>query len=290
MLVAGCDGSEASDDALALAALLARTANGSMILIATSHGTGTAVREDWRQRAFRVVGQGIERIQPAELDEVVLIRASLNEALLDVARRRASSIIVIGTPTRGDSEHSRREFERVLRGAPCPVAIAPAGYGTSAADVLERIGVAFDGWPESRAALAHAAALARGTAAALCVLMVGDPHTAASRAPADEDSALLGHLALARQYVRRAVAELPPELHASAIALSGPVSAALTAAAREERLDLLVLGSRGLGPVMRVMLGGVSSVLAKQPPCPLLIIPRGFEPPRQTVAKGHAGE
>jgi nucleotide-binding universal stress UspA family protein len=65
-----------------------------------------------------------------------------------------------------------------------------------------------------------------------------------------------------RHYVDRVVADLPRGLRARGIALDGPVATALTEAARSERLDLLVLGSRRVGPAMRVVLGGVSSQLA----------------------------
>jgi len=37
--------------------------------------------------------------------------------------------------------------------------------------------------------------------------------------------------------------------------------------------DLLVVGSRGLGGVGRVLLGSVSSALAHQAPCPVAIVP-----------------
>src|SRR5688572_13028463 len=98
--------------------------------------------------------------------------------------------------------------------------------------------------------------------------VVGDPHTAAScEPPAHDKASLEGHAQAARRYLDRVVSDLPQGLGAGGVVLYGPVAAALAAGARTERLDLLVLGSRRLGPAMRVMLGGVSSVLAKQPPC-----------------------
>lgn len=38
--------------------------------------------------------------------------------------------------------------------------------------------------------------------------------------------------------------------------------------------DLLVAGSRGYGPVLRVLLGSVSTHLAHHAPCPVLVVPR----------------
>ena len=42
-------------------------------------------------------------------------------------------------------------------------------------------------------------------------------------------------------------------------------------------LDLLVVGSRGHGPLGRVFHAGVSDYLARHAPCPLLIMPRGLD-------------
>ena len=45
-------------------------------------------------------------------------------------------------------------------------------------------------------------------------------------------------------------------------------------AARSHELDLLVVGSRGYGPVRQVLIGGVSGELMRRAACPVLIVPR----------------
>jgi nucleotide-binding universal stress UspA family protein len=40
-------------------------------------------------------------------------------------------------------------------------------------------------------------------------------------------------------------------------------------------VDLLVLGSRGYGPLKRVLLGSVSRAAVNDARCPVLIVPRG---------------
>lgn len=42
-----------------------------------------------------------------------------------------------------------------------------------------------------------------------------------------------------------------------------------------ERFDMLVVGSRGHGPLRRMLLGSTSDYLARTAPCPLLVLPRG---------------
>ncbi|MGZ8647601.1 MAG: universal stress protein [Solirubrobacteraceae bacterium] len=46
------------------------------------------------------------------------------------------------------------------------------------------------------------------------------------------------------------------------------------AALDDREIDLLVCGSRGYGPVRRVLLGGVSSRLIRRVACPVVVVPR----------------
>ncbi len=55
--------------------------------------------------------------------------------------------------------------------------------------------------------------------------------------------------------------------------LDGPPAQAL-AEAGEDGVDLLVAGSRGYGPMTRLLLGSVSSRLVAIAPCPVLVVPR----------------
>jgi len=73
--------------------------------------------------------------------------------------------------------------------------------------------------------------------------------------------------------LHRAVAELEPELRALPVIEKGdPVQKLLDAA--EMGVDLLVLGSRGFGPMLRLLIGSVSSRVIRGAPCPVLVVPR----------------
>jgi nucleotide-binding universal stress UspA family protein len=52
--------------------------------------------------------------------------------------------------------------------------------------------------------------------------------------------------------------------------------------------DLLVTGSRGYGPLRRVLIGSVSTPLMHSAPCPVMVVPRTAE--FQPVAEGMAAE
>ena len=55
--------------------------------------------------------------------------------------------------------------------------------------------------------------------------------------------------------------------------LHGPAAEALAEEAKD--LDLLILGSRGYGPVKGALLGSVSAKLMGSAPCAVLVLPRG---------------
>ena len=83
-----------------------------------------------------------------------------------------------------------------------------------------------------------------------------------------------------KEHLEREIAEvleeLPRGLRASGEVLRGNAAETIASKA-DEGVDLLVMGSRGYGPARRVLLGSVSSELARSAPCPLLVVPRTAE-------------
>ena len=73
-----------------------------------------------------------------------------------------------------------------------------------------------------------------------------------------------------------ALAALPSDTVATGQVVTGAPAQVLEEAG--ERLDLLVVGSRSYGPVLRVLLGSVSGHLATASPCPLVVTPRSATP------------
>ena len=52
---------------------------------------------------------------------------------------------------------------------------------------------------------------------------------------------------------------------------------------------LLVVGSRGYGPLRRVLLGSVSTELVRSAPCPLIVTPRGMHDTAETAPNAKVG-
>jgi nucleotide-binding universal stress UspA family protein len=163
----------------------------------------------------------------------------------------------------------------LLSGAPVPVAIAPAGYAASEKRI-ERVGCGFDGSPESHRALAWSSDLARSAAAHVHVLSVFEPTLPATLAvggglaTAQVNDVLRAQL---KQELEEATARLSSSTDIEASLLEGDGAELLADASAD--LDLLVVGSRGYGPLRAVLLGSVSTALVRSAQSPLVVVPRG---------------
>lgn len=168
----------------------------------------------------------------------------------------------------------------LLHGAPCPVALAPRGFSRRPApDRVRVVGVAFDGSPESELALAEAIVLARALDAR--VRLVGVAH--ASELFPDPAWLGLGDKRYAnalherrRHELERGSTTVPEPLRASSALVIGEPAHALRREA-ERGMGLLVVGSRGYGPLRQVLLGSVAADLLHAAPCPVIVCPRGSE-------------
>jgi nucleotide-binding universal stress UspA family protein len=199
---------------------------------------------------------------------------SASAGLHDVLRRERAALAVVGSADRcADGRvHMGRTGERVLDGAPCPVAVVPRGHITR---TIRDVAVAVLPSPEGRAALRTAAGLARAVGAPLRVVMVlsGMPRAEDARAIAAQ---LAGDAPSARgasAILASAVAEAVAPLEVRTDVLVGDPADALVRASG--RADVLVLGSRAYGPAGTVLAGGVARGVLDGARCPVVIVPRG---------------
>ncbi len=122
---------------------------------------------------------------------------------------------------------------------------------------MNKILVAYDGGDPARRALETAAELARALGATVTVVSVVPFHP--GRAPVDPwDDAPLhsAELREARQYL------LDRGIEANLIQPAGGPAEAIEQVAEEGQFDTIILGSRGLGPIGRVLQGSVSEHVA----------------------------
>jgi nucleotide-binding universal stress UspA family protein len=286
-IVIGFDGSDSGEDALALGVLLCR-ATGAAPIVATVYpeaypiGPGR-VDAEWvafmREQseellrcARRVLGDGVDA------DYRTVSAASESRGLHELAEQERAEAVVVGSTHRGPLGRTATGStgDRLLQGSGCPVAVAPRGLREQPPPALRTIAVAFIDTPEAHQALDYAATLAQRSGARLRLLSVVPPR-AEVFAPLTGRDAEEAFVARAREVFRRgldeALAGLGGRVEATAELLEGDVVDALATVDRRDA-DLLVCGSRGYGPLRRVLLGGVSSRLLRRAACPLLVVPR----------------
>jgi nucleotide-binding universal stress UspA family protein len=289
-IIVGVDDSPRSEDAIALAGALARAAAADVLAVCAfpyddrpeAH-FNLAMRPLLQELADKTLDRLCEPLNDdPHVRRLAVADLSPARALERIAREEKAALIVVGSSHAGylGRLHPGSTAERLLQGAPCAVAIARQGHRLRPHNEFGRVSVAYDGSPEAAHALEAAALVARATHDSLRVIRVFTSEWPLPPRP----FAVPGYVRLtpaaeaaARDELERGVAALPDDAHAEAAFLDGDPAREL--ARESEVADLMVVGSRGYGPLRSVLLGGVSGRLARTASCPLLIVPHGDEAP-----------
>ena len=279
-ILIGVDSTARSEDAIALARRLAHASSAEVVVATVVPPEAAAhapAHEDAHLTVRRMSGL-LQGVQAERIHTGVVPGRSAAQGLHELAATESASLLIVGSTHTGQlgRVHPGSTGERLLNGAPCAVAVAPHGYRTHRDRPLARIGAAYDGSEESRAALAAAAAAARALDATLEVVSVvpadiygapalmGGPSYVAVRADIEAD---------VRKDLEASLAALPADVRAEGVVLDGRPWREL--ADRSADLDLLFVGSRGYGPLHAVLAGGTSGELMRHAQCPAIVLPRG---------------
>jgi nucleotide-binding universal stress UspA family protein len=234
-----------------------------------------------------------DRLQALEPETRAIANRSPAEALYGVAEREQAMLLVVGSTHRGALGRvlPGSVGASLLHGAPCGVACAPRDYATRSEHRLRRVGVAFDGSPEAWTALESGIALAERLRAAFTVLAVAEPPaygyaTSLSALTAGEYQTY--EQEAKRRALDSAVSRVPADLAVEARLMNGDAGALIAQASAD--FDLLLLGSRGYGPLRRTLLGSVATEVMDSAECPVLVLPRGagMDPLRMRPSNGTA--
>jgi nucleotide-binding universal stress UspA family protein len=218
-----------------------------------------------------------ERLGDIEVIERLIVDESPGRALDALAGELNSNLTVIGSAHHGPVGQVilGGVGESMLSGAPSGIAVAPLGYAGGERG-LGRIGAAVDGSAQSFRALEAAIILAERAEASIRVLTVVPPHhyvLGGALSPLGPEEYDRFKRDEAEAVLDKAIERVPNGLPAERDLLDGAPAEALADAA--EQLDLLMVGSRGYGPLKGALLGSVSSKLMKSTPCAVLVLPRG---------------
>ena len=207
--------------------------------------TAAGVQAHLHSRESSGVGRGLH-----ELCEVI------GADLLVVGSSRRG---LVGRVLIGDDTHA------ALNGAPCAIAIAPAGYAELPVAIRE-IGVGYNSSPESQHAVAVARTVAAEHDARLSAFeAVSLPTYAFIGGPAPIDGAIDDLVDDARERIAALGGVEPHAVYGNPVEELTLYSASL---------DLLILGSRDYGPIGRLVHGSTCGQLARTARCPLLVLTR----------------
>jgi len=271
-VLVGVDGRPYGRDAVALASRLT-DADGRLTLahvhpgeLNRLHAIKRSRLDEEREASTKLLEQ--ERASAdVEAELVSVVAASPGGGLHQQAEERGADLIVVGSCSHGALGRVMLgdDTRAALNGAPCAVAIASRGYAEHP-NPIERIGVGYNGSPESKAALATAHKVATATNGTVQVLEV-------VAIPAYTYTGLIGSttegidVILSEANVH--LQELPDVEGRAVYGVAGEELAALG-----DEVDMLVVGSRSYGPVRRLVLGSTSDYLQRHARCSLLVLRR----------------
>ncbi len=271
-VMVGVDGTPNGRDAIALGALL-RDPDGRLTLAHVSSGPGGTTLFDpaaASAESLRLL-EGERKAASVIAELTSCTSPGVGRGLHRLAEEHDADLLVVGSCRRGllGRVFVGDDTRASLNGASCAVAVAPRGYAEHPT-AIKTIGVGYEDTAAGEGALASARRLAARHGAKIRALTVvglssgglaywepiamvdaGEAITTAEQAAKDRLASLEG-------VDGRVTSGVPGE----------------ELAAFGGEIDLLIVGSRGYGPVRRLMLGSTSQRLTHSGRCPLLVLPR----------------
>ena len=280
-VIAGIEDTEESRGALRFARLLAGDDSNLTIASVYAYGYYMApigeiqeAREDYFQRMREIAAEEAG----SDWDFKEFVGLSAPAGITRAAEEADADMIVIGSSHRGPIGRVLMgdAGARLAAGAPCAVAVTPRGWDRKSAGRIERIGVAVDGSSESAGAIAFASVLADQFDAEIRMIGVV-PYVMAPTGTG---------MGIAGPEVQQTIKDELDTWMKTANELVGPSriqpeifvgDAADEIAEASQDVDLMVMGSRGYGPLRRVLLGGTSLKVMRSAACPVIVVPRSGE-------------
>jgi nucleotide-binding universal stress UspA family protein len=282
-VIIGYERSEEGRDAVALGAELARALDLRPLI---AHAI-TLPAEVLDEGGLKTALQASADADLAEIDAAFgeldadarsLASSSAPRALHDLAVEIGAPMVVVGSTGRGRIGRVMpgSTAERLLHGAPCAVAVAARGFAAEGSRLL-RLGVAFDGSPEASIALRVGITLARRCNSSLTLLtIVHTPGLAQSATPSPAATAGYDSQLEKRSQgtLDHGISRVPEDLPVRGHLMHGPPGEALVEVS--EDFDLILVGSRGYGPLRATLLGSASRRLFDASACSVMALPRGL--------------
>lgn len=271
-VIVGVEDEDAGSDAIALAGLL--LAEGGRLTLANVY---PGERYVWRggNPAYQVVEEddSLAILKRARKDAGVQAELNLTGAtsvgagLHVLSEDAGADLLVVGSSRRGllGRVTLGDDTRAAINGAPCAVAIAPAGYAAEP-KLMREVGVGYNGSKESEHALHVARELAARFGAKLSAFEAVSVPAYLSHGTTTTDGTPIKDLVSEARDRIAALGDVEP--HA---AYGDPAE---ELALYSASLDLLVVGSRDYGPLGRLVHGSTTRKLARMARSALLVLTR----------------
>lgn len=275
-ILVATDGSEESREAVRFGATLTHALGGKLTLVHVvdspqEQGAAETVLNEARDEAAKYGGQGSTHVKVGDPAE----------AIVGVRREIAADMLVVGT-------HARKGVARVVLGsvaeslykrALCPVAVVREFDQSSG--ILGPLVAPTDFSEGANHAVQAAALLARTLGVRLTVL-----HVLPEALPPKGEEGPEARRRAAERLRRDAEARLRSlgeslRLNAAQVDLAlvtGVDAAEVVHMGKEIHAGCIVMGTRGLSGLPRVLLGSVTDQVLREAPCPVLVVPLGTVP------------
>jgi nucleotide-binding universal stress UspA family protein len=279
-IVVGFDESEGSRDALVLGRQLADRLGAELALIAViPPPTGGSLMPALPANAFtNLIEEAKAALDLASAESgastEIIQSSSAARGLEELTESLEGDLLVLGCDGAETGRVRAGHKARVLmQGSRCAIALTPVGYREDQGR-LSVIGAAVDGSPESAHALEAAVGIAGEDGSVRVISVATDFAEAWGFWGATYAMAELGEASrdAAENILDEAMESLPGSVKAERVMPEGLASDQLRRQSTD--LDMLCVGSRGYGPVLRVLLGSVTSELLNEVHCPVVVLPR----------------
>ena len=275
------------DDALALAAQVARAAKASLVVVNVraaawpARGSGS-VDAEWvaylTEMARAVLAQARAKLESESLEKIVVdyvVQANRGSGrgLGEAAKETGAELIVIGSAPRGRAGRIAigSTADQLLHGSPVPVLLAPRGYGDKPFLRLRRLTIAYWRRRDAGGVLVEAKELADqvGIALRLVTLVLRPPGV--TRKFRGEEEVMRRQCEQAERDLKEAAARLGDV--ETEVLLGSGVAKALSVADWGDG-EILACMSSATGPLRKVFLGDTSGKIVRAAPCPVMVLPR----------------
>ncbi len=279
-------------EALELASVLARSSGGTLVVC-------TVVPETWGHPSMaRVDAEYAEFLNSHAKKALTKAKAALakeiqaefvaraastaREGLASTAADVGADCIVVGSARAAPIGRfaEGNATSDLLHSATLPVAVAPKGYAPPAKSVIKRFSCAFSGASDAMITARRSGELCQvfKVPLRLCTFVVRDKQMYPTGVGYRSENQVSNQLRLQAETAQSAAAAdwgLPVKMTA-AIGDGKTWKTAMDSLPWQDQ-EMLVIGSSGNGPLLRVFLGSLSGKITRNAPVPCLILPRSSE-------------